>query len=142
MSTVGERLQTVRNRAGLSQTELTRLLGWGKNRISNYETGTRLPSVEDLEFIGESLENYMHEKGVKFYLMTGSSISEYVNSGIEIKSEHESVNKALDHVYETLKFAAESGLIQFEAPYSIERFMTSVQNVMKSRAVFDVSANQ
>lgn len=51
MNTLGERIKWARITAGLSQTQLGQKLGYGdksKSRISNWETNTSSPSVEEL----------------------------------------------------------------------------------------------
>lgn len=51
METLGERIKWARITANLSQTELGQKLGYGdkaKSRISNWETNTSKPSVEEL----------------------------------------------------------------------------------------------
>lgn len=47
---LGQRLQAARDRAAMSQNEVTRLLGWPTNaNISQYEAGRHAPTNERLE---------------------------------------------------------------------------------------------
>lgn len=56
MSTIGERIQKARKRAGLSQGELAALCGWsGQGRVSHYETGRRRPTLEDIGTLARAL---------------------------------------------------------------------------------------
>lgn len=54
---IGKLIRAARKAQGLSQSELSERCGWGFNqsRISHYETGRRMPSVEDLITIAEAL---------------------------------------------------------------------------------------
>lgn len=46
-------IRAMRDKAGLTQAELSELCGWGvkQSRISNYEKGTRLPSIKECRTI-------------------------------------------------------------------------------------------
>ena len=54
---LAQRITAARKGAGLSQSKLAELCGWGKsqNRISNYENGKSNPSYDDLIKIGKAL---------------------------------------------------------------------------------------
>lgn len=45
---LGERLQTLRKKKGLSQKEVSDILGISASIISNYESSERTPSLENL----------------------------------------------------------------------------------------------
>lgn len=60
---IGTNIQRARKQANISQEELARRCGWAKKgekigqvRISNYERGTRTPSIDDLRTIAKSLQ--------------------------------------------------------------------------------------
>lgn len=44
-------IESVRRRAGLSQVQLAKRLGWTQNRISLLESGQQKPTPKDLEQI-------------------------------------------------------------------------------------------
>lgn len=53
-------IQKHREQAGVSQEQLGNRCGWGnksQSRISNYETGKRTPSLEDMRLIVSALNN-------------------------------------------------------------------------------------
>ena len=55
---LGQNIKRARNNKGVSQTQLAEMLGWqsGNSRISNYENGTREPSLSDLDQIAKVLD--------------------------------------------------------------------------------------
>jgi len=67
------RIAEYRKKAGLTQEELADLCGWsGNGRISNYETGLRTPSTNDLNQIRIAL----HVKRVKVSLEVLAGLTE------------------------------------------------------------------
>ncbi|MBQ7914639.1 MAG: helix-turn-helix transcriptional regulator [Clostridia bacterium] len=64
--TMGEKIKNLREKAGLSQTELADKLGLSKSVISAYEKGIRNPSFKVLPQLAEALnvsQLYFFEKG-------------------------------------------------------------------------------
>lgn len=56
MSSFGQRLKQARLQNGLTQSELAKKCGWKfQNRVSEYESNSRKPSVEDLASMSKSL---------------------------------------------------------------------------------------
>lgn len=58
----GDRLKRIRKEKGLTQNQLTDMLGYGYTAISNYEAGRNEPSYEDVVKISKGLgetPNYM-----------------------------------------------------------------------------------
>lgn len=55
--TLGKNIKKLRQDKGLTQAALAKRLGWksGNSRISQYELGTREPTIGDLERIAEEL---------------------------------------------------------------------------------------
>lgn len=54
------RIQTFREEARLSQSQLGAACGWGKtsqSRVSNYENDVRTPSLDDMRAIVSALSN-------------------------------------------------------------------------------------
>ncbi|MAC99690.1 MAG: transcriptional regulator [Pseudomonadales bacterium] len=51
------RIAEIRNRAGLSQAQLIGKLGWSQGRVSNYESGTRTPGLEESRCIVDALNS-------------------------------------------------------------------------------------
>ncbi|WP_147465750.1 helix-turn-helix domain-containing protein, partial [Pseudomonas syringae] len=53
---LGQRLQRLRNAAGKSQAALAKLCGWSsQSRVGNYESGTREPTLGDIELMAKAL---------------------------------------------------------------------------------------
>ncbi len=53
---LGQRLQRLRNAAGKSQAALAKLCGWSsQSRVGNYESGTREPTLGDIEVMAKAL---------------------------------------------------------------------------------------
>lgn len=52
----GDRLRIARERRGLTQRELSRLLGIGENQINKYENGGADPSLRNLYMIAAQLQ--------------------------------------------------------------------------------------
>lgn len=65
MDTIGERIKKFRMTLGLNQKDFAEACGkldtrekaskWGQSRIGNYETGTRMPDLEDIRIISSVL---------------------------------------------------------------------------------------
>lgn len=55
MDTMGARIKSARQKAGLSQEDLARALNATKSAISKYEKGLRQPRIEQLEAIAATL---------------------------------------------------------------------------------------
>ena len=55
MNTFGEKLRTLRKRAGLSQVQLAKKLGTTKQSISRYETSAREPNIVIASRIADAL---------------------------------------------------------------------------------------
>ncbi|MEG9489352.1 XRE family transcriptional regulator [Mannheimia indoligenes] len=65
MDTLGERIKKFRMALGLNQKDFAEACGkldtrekaskWGQSRIGNYETGTRMPDLEDIRIISSAL---------------------------------------------------------------------------------------
>ncbi len=52
---LGERIQLLRKRRGLSKKELARIINMSVQTVSNYENGKTVPSVDTLSAIGLAL---------------------------------------------------------------------------------------
>ncbi|QVI77388.1 LexA family protein [Pseudomonas syringae] len=53
---LAQRLQRLRNAAGKSQAALAKLCGWSsQSRVGNYESGTREPTLGDIELMAKAL---------------------------------------------------------------------------------------
>ena len=64
--TMGDKIKNLREKAGMSQTELADKLGLSKSVISAYEKGVRNPSFKVLPLLAETFnvsELYFFEKG-------------------------------------------------------------------------------
>lgn len=64
--TMGNKIKNLREKAGMSQTELADKLGLSKSVISAYEKGIRKPSFKVLPLLAKTLnvtELYFFEKG-------------------------------------------------------------------------------
>ncbi|WP_040263727.1 helix-turn-helix transcriptional regulator [Pseudomonas massiliensis] len=47
------RVRTIREEAGVTQAALRRALGWNQSRLANYESGLRLPGLNEArEIVG------------------------------------------------------------------------------------------
>ncbi|SMC02074.1 SOS-response transcriptional repressor LexA (RecA-mediated autopeptidase) [Sulfobacillus thermosulfidooxidans DSM 9293] len=57
----GVKLQAIRKRLGLSQTDLAKMIGTTQNNISRYEQGLRRPSFDTLKRISDALNVSMDE---------------------------------------------------------------------------------
>lgn len=55
-SSIGQRIAAARAALGLSQIELSELTGFGKTRLSNWETGFRTPKLEDAKVLEKHLQ--------------------------------------------------------------------------------------
>lgn len=53
---VGENLRNLREKKGLSQAALARLIGTQRQRVTEWETGTKVPSLESLVKLAEALD--------------------------------------------------------------------------------------
>ncbi|HHF7349671.1 TPA: helix-turn-helix domain-containing protein [Legionella feeleii] len=53
---IGQRISEARKNLGLSQVQLSQLTGFGKARLSNWETGFRTPKLEEAKI----LEKHLH----------------------------------------------------------------------------------
>lgn len=49
------RISALRNRSGIKQTALAGALGWSQSRLSNYESGTRIPGLYECRAITVAL---------------------------------------------------------------------------------------
>ncbi|WP_350578628.1 helix-turn-helix transcriptional regulator [Pseudomonas sp. HY2-MNA-CIBAN-0224] len=49
------RISSFREKGGISQTALAGALGWSQGRLSNYESGRRIPSLKDSRAIAVTL---------------------------------------------------------------------------------------
>ena len=60
MSTIGNKLKTLRKGRGLTQLELAIRMNWSRATISNYECGRRVPHLDELtalcHFFGVSMD--------------------------------------------------------------------------------------
>ena len=52
---IGQRIAEARKKIGLSQIELSDITGFGKTRVSNWETGFRTPKLEDAKILEKVL---------------------------------------------------------------------------------------
>lgn len=78
---LGKRIATLRDEVGLKQPQLGGLCGgWSKSRVSNYETGERTPSADDLLIIIEAFKKHMGATGndAYFYIFTGKRIPDFL----------------------------------------------------------------
>ncbi|WP_024645818.1 helix-turn-helix transcriptional regulator [Pseudomonas syringae] len=48
-------VRTIREKAGITQAELRRLLGWNQSRLANYESGIRCPGLTEARQIVQAL---------------------------------------------------------------------------------------
>lgn len=62
-----EKLRTLRQEKGLSQTELAEMMDVSRQAVSRWETGTGLPSTENLAALGRlygiSMDELLHDGG-------------------------------------------------------------------------------
>ncbi|MBM1145619.1 helix-turn-helix transcriptional regulator [Alcanivorax sp. ZXX171] len=49
------RIQSIRVAAGIRQIELAEHIGWAQSRVSNYETGQRVPGLDDARTLVRAL---------------------------------------------------------------------------------------
>lgn len=84
MSTIGERIQKARKRAGLSQKELAQISGLAnQSAISHYETGRRQPTVSILLMLARAL-------GTTSAALAGTASGEF--KGIPILGNEHALN--------------------------------------------------
>lgn len=53
---IGVRLKEAREKAGMSQAELAKLLGVSRQAVNNYETGDRKPADENKKKLADILD--------------------------------------------------------------------------------------
>jgi transcriptional regulator with XRE-family HTH domain len=58
---IGERIRVLRERAGISQAELGRRLGWARQTVSQVEAGERPLRWREMEVIARALETGVAE---------------------------------------------------------------------------------
>ena len=52
------KIREYRVQTGLTLTKAARLLGWPKERLSRFETGVRVPGIQDIKDLQAFLKNY------------------------------------------------------------------------------------
>lgn len=90
---IGRKLQLAREEAGLSQEQLSSMMGCAQSTLSNYEKGKRRLYLTQLEQIADLLG-----KPIEYFLETGHSSENYSN-----QNALKSINTALDEEPELLQ---------------------------------------
>ena len=101
MPTFKDMLKYLRNREGLSQSELADKLGLGKSTISMYEVGKREPDFETLESIAD-----LFNVDMNFLLGKKDSENEF---SLTPKDERD-IKKDLDSIMEKIEAGEDSPL--------------------------------
>ncbi|MFT5815947.1 MAG: transcriptional regulator with XRE-family HTH domain [Psychroserpens sp.] len=81
MSTIGDRIAELRLKAGFNQRELAFEVGSAPSTISNYESGTRVPTIADLIDLAEVLQSRIGDH--KHYLFTGTHVDAFFASRVD-----------------------------------------------------------
>lgn len=102
---IGSRIANARKLIGLSQIELSALSGFGKSRVSNWETGFRTPKLEEAKILEKILQVPAS------YLLCLSDIKEFPTDFGE--------NKA---IYKAVPIFNESDLLKIEQLIQLEMY--------------------
>jgi transcriptional regulator with XRE-family HTH domain len=100
MTTIGERISGLRIKAGYNQRELAFEVGSAPSTISNYESGTRIPTIADLSELAVALESRIGD--YRFYLFTGQYVDDLYASRVD-QSKYVLKEDVISKVSEYLK---------------------------------------
>lgn len=132
MSIYGDRISALREKAGISQADLAFECGWRTSRLSNYETGYRVPKAADLEVVSNVLDEYLGKYTIIF-IMTGKKITEL--TGDNSDNYEFTTEQAVDIFKKTISDAAELGYIKAKTNFSwnelVRIFSKSCGTVLK-----------
>lgn len=102
MSTIGNKLKTLRKGRGLTQVELAYRMNWSRATISNYECGRRVPHLDELtalcHFFGVSMDYWGVETEDAGFELLSRAKAVFTNQAIP-KEERERIYKELMRMY-------------------------------------------
>ena len=102
MSTIGNKLKTLRKGRGLTQLELAYRMNWSRATISNYECGRRVPHLDELtalcHFFGCSMDYWGVETKDESFELLSRAKAVFTNTDIP-KDERERLYKEIMKMY-------------------------------------------
>ncbi|WP_053958291.1 helix-turn-helix domain-containing protein [Sulfobacillus thermosulfidooxidans] len=115
----GAKLQAIRKRLGLSQTDLAKLIGTTQNNISRYELGLRQPSFDMLKKIADALNISMDDLSDSTIISVdqqarGSSSPSWASFVVDVQTQYHLTT-------DQLAFTLDVGLSDLLPPRSVAR---------------------
>lgn len=102
MSTIGNKLKTLRKGRGLTQLELAYRMNWSRATISNYECGRRVPHLDELtalcHFFGVSMDYWGVETVDENFELLSRAKAVFTNQAIS-KEEKTRLYKEIMKMY-------------------------------------------
>ena len=102
MTSIGNKLKTLRKGRGLTQEELAIRMNWSRATISNYECGRRVPHLDELTalcyFFGVSMDYWGVETEDAGFELLSRAKSIFLNQAIP-KEERERLYKEIMRIY-------------------------------------------
>lgn len=102
MTTIGNKLKTLRKGRGLTQLELAYRMNWSRATISNYECGRRVPHLDELtalcHFFGVSMDYWGVETSDESFELLSRAKAVFTNTDIP-KDERERLYKEIMKMY-------------------------------------------
>lgn len=102
MTTIGNKLKTLRKGRGLTQVELAERMNWSRATISNYECNRRFPHLDELtalcHFFGCSMDYWGVETQDESFELLSRAKSVFTNKDIPIE-ERERLYREIMKLY-------------------------------------------
>lgn len=102
MTSIGNKLKTLRKGRGLTQEELAHRMNWSRATISNYECGRRVPHLDELTalcyFFGVSMDYWGVDTTDESFELLSRAKSVFTNQAIP-NEEKERLYKEIMKLY-------------------------------------------
>ena len=102
MTSIGNKLKTLRKGRGLTQVELAERMKWSRATISNYECGRRVPHLDELtalcRFFGVSMDYWGVEAKDEGFELLSRAKDVFTNQAIS-KEEKTKLYKEIMRMY-------------------------------------------